>query len=93
MPLGGSERGRGPTGSVNVQSIFNHHEPSRDHRALPSEKRYVGNLPPMPGVFPDYPAPARPYRRVERHFSAVRGSEPLPSVTVFVRGVSRQAST
>jgi hypothetical protein len=20
--------------------------------------RYVGNLPPMPGVFPDYPAPA-----------------------------------
>jgi hypothetical protein len=48
---------------------------------------HVGNLPPMPGVFPDYPAPARPYRRVERHFSAVRGSEPLASVTVFVRGV------
>ena len=21
--------------------------------------RYVGNLPPMPGVFPDYPAPTR----------------------------------
>ena len=21
--------------------------------------RYVGNLPPMPGVFPDYPAPVR----------------------------------
>jgi hypothetical protein len=22
--------------------------------------RYVGNLPPMPGVFPDYPAPGDP---------------------------------
>src|ERR1700739_4560071 len=49
--------------------------------------RYVGNLAPMPGVFPDYPASARPCRRVERHFSAVRGSEPLASVAVFVRGV------
>jgi hypothetical protein len=31
--------------------------------------RYVGNLPPMPGVFPDYPAPViRPRRRcVEYH--------------------------
>jgi hypothetical protein len=31
--------------------------------------RYVGNLPPMPGVFPDYPAPVvrnfvRPYIRL-----------------------------
>jgi hypothetical protein len=25
--------------------------------------RYVGNLPPMPGVFPDYPAPVIPQRR------------------------------
>jgi hypothetical protein len=24
---------------------------------------YVGNLPPMPGVFPDYPAPRSPKRR------------------------------
>jgi hypothetical protein len=32
-----------------VQLVFDHHQPSRDHR-------HVGNLPPMPGVFPDYPA-------------------------------------
>jgi hypothetical protein len=25
--------------------------------------RYVGNLPPMPGVFPDYPAPVVPLGR------------------------------
>jgi hypothetical protein len=25
--------------------------------------RYVGNLPPMPGVFPDYPAPVVPQHR------------------------------
>ena len=47
--------------------------------------RYVGNLPPMPGVFPTI----RPRRRctaafrVERHFSAVRGSELLANSTVF----------
>jgi hypothetical protein len=28
--------------------------------------RYVGNLPPMPGVFPDYPAPVT-HRRTARH--------------------------
>ena len=25
--------------------------------------RYVGNLPPMPGVFPDYPGAGHPQRR------------------------------
>jgi hypothetical protein len=40
-----------------VQSLFNHHQPSRDHRAIRVIKQYVGNLPPMRGVFPDYPAP------------------------------------
>jgi putative SOS response-associated peptidase YedK len=28
--------------------------------------RYVGNLPPMPGVFPDYPAPVVRNARAER---------------------------
>jgi hypothetical protein len=57
--------------------------------------RYVGNLPPMPGVFPHYP-PRRGCTaafRVERHFSAVRGSELLASITVFVRCCSREAIT
>jgi len=34
--------------------------------------RYVGNLPPMPGVFPDYPAP------VVRNAGAVRWGTPPP---------------
>jgi hypothetical protein len=34
-----------------------HHQPGRDRRAFPGNNHYVGNLPPMPGVFPDYPAP------------------------------------
>jgi hypothetical protein len=32
--------------NADVQSLLNHHEPSR-HRVI---DRYVGNLPPMPGV-------------------------------------------
>jgi hypothetical protein len=28
--------------------------------------RYIGNLPPMPGVFPDYPAPASLARMSQR---------------------------
>jgi hypothetical protein len=41
-----------------VQSLFDHDEPGCHHRALfRVMNRYVGNLQPMPGVFPDYPAP------------------------------------
>jgi hypothetical protein len=40
-----------------VQSLLDHHEPGRHQRALPDRQRYVGNLAPMPGVFPDYKAP------------------------------------
>jgi hypothetical protein len=35
---------------------------------------YVGNLAPMPGVLPDYPAPARLYRRVSRGAAFQRGA-------------------
>ena len=41
-----------------VQSLQHHHKPSHAIIALFRViNRYVGNLPPMPGVFPDYPAP------------------------------------
>jgi len=41
-----------------VQSLQHHRQPSHDHRPIPRViNRYVGNLPPMPGVFPNYPAP------------------------------------
>jgi hypothetical protein len=37
---------------------FKHRRGCPDIRALfRVTNRYVGNLPPMPGVFPDYPAP------------------------------------
>lgn len=35
----------------NIELLFAHRRPFRPMN------RYIGNLPPMPGVFPDYPAP------------------------------------
>ena len=35
-------------------------------------KRYVGNLAPMPGVFPDYPAPVIRNTEIERELSMMR---------------------
>jgi putative SOS response-associated peptidase YedK len=37
-------------------------------RDMCSLRSYVGNLPPMPGVFPDYPAPAPPVHHVVYSF-------------------------
>jgi hypothetical protein len=34
--------------------------------------RYVGNLPPMPGVFPDYPAPVVRNAGAERELTMMR---------------------
>jgi len=41
--------------------------------------RYVGNLPPMPGVFPDYPAPVVRNAGAERELTMMRwGMLPPP---------------
>jgi putative SOS response-associated peptidase YedK len=40
--------------------------------------RYVGNLPPMPGVFPDYPAPAVRNVGAERDLVTMRWGMPPP---------------
>src|SRR6202048_3535602 len=41
--------------------------------------RYVGNLPPMPGVFPDYPAPVVRNAGAERELAMMRwGMRPPP---------------
>ncbi len=40
--------------------------------------RYVGNLPPMPGVFPDYPAPVVRNDRGEREMVMMRWGMPPP---------------
>jgi putative SOS response-associated peptidase YedK len=40
--------------------------------------RYVGNLPPMPGVFPDYPAPVVRNAGAERELVLMRWGMPPP---------------
>ena len=41
--------------------------------------RYIGNLPPMPGVFPDYPAPVVRNVGTDRELTMMRwGMPPLP---------------
>ena len=40
--------------------------------------RYVGNLPPMPGVFPDYPAPVVRNADIERELIMMRWGMPPP---------------
>jgi putative SOS response-associated peptidase YedK len=43
--------------------------------------RYVGNLPPMPGVFPDYPAPVIRNAGSEREMTLMRWGMPPPPRT------------
>jgi putative SOS response-associated peptidase YedK len=43
--------------------------------------RYVGNLPPMPGVFPDYPAPVVRNVGTDRELTMMRWGMPPPPVT------------
>ena len=45
--------------------------------------RYVGNLPPMPGVFPNYPAPVVRNVGVERDLIMIRWGMPVPTVNPF----------
>jgi putative SOS response-associated peptidase YedK len=40
--------------------------------------RYVGNLPPMPGVFPDYPAPVVRNADADRELTMMRWGMPPP---------------
>ena len=43
--------------------------------------RYVGNLPPMPGVFPDYPTPVVRHAGTERELVLMRWGMPPPPRT------------
>jgi putative SOS response-associated peptidase YedK len=43
--------------------------------------RYVGNLPPMPGAFPDYPAPVIRNAGSEREMTLMRWGMPPPPRT------------
>ena len=51
--------------------------------------RYVGNLPPIPGVFPDYPAPVVRYARAERELMTMCWEMPPPPRTGGYSGTPR----
>ena len=59
-----------------MQSLFHHHEAIRAlFRVM---NRYVGNLAPMPGAFPDYPAPVIRNTDTERELVLMRWGMPPP---------------
>jgi|SRR5271165_4568087 len=55
--------------------------PSRDRRPFRVVKCYVGNLPPMPGAFPDYPAPVIRNMDAGTEMVTVRWGMPPPPRT------------
>jgi hypothetical protein len=59
IPLG-FEAGNG-SATLQVRAVCNLYSITTNQAAIAAlfrvMNRYVGNLPPMPGVFPDYPAP------------------------------------
>jgi putative SOS response-associated peptidase YedK len=55
-----------------VQPLFDHDQPGRHYALFRVVNRYVGNLPPMPGVFPDYPAPVIRNAGSEREMALMR---------------------
>ena len=51
------------------------------HHCLSGDQPYVGNLAPMPGVFPDYPAPVVRNTDTERELTMMRWGMPPPPRT------------
>lgn len=71
------------------QSLLRHQGPSRHHRVYQSD---AGNLPPMPGVFPDYTAPVvRNAPDGERELMLARWGMPGPPQ--FAGAPSRTSAT
>jgi hypothetical protein len=63
----------------NSAAVLTHYA-AKDIRALLRViNRYVGNLPPMPGVFPDYPAPVVRNPGADREIAMMRWGMPPPS--------------
>ena len=63
----------------NLYSITSNQEAMR--QLFRKVNRYVGNLPPMPGVFPDYPAPVVRNSGDEREMILMRWGMPPPPKT------------
>jgi hypothetical protein len=64
-----------------VQSLQRDNQPGSNPRLFRVINRYVGNLPPMPGVFPDYPAPVVRNASDERDMVLMRWGMPPPPRT------------
>jgi putative SOS response-associated peptidase YedK len=65
---------------VECATFFNHHQPSRDPRALPRGQS-LRNLQPTPGVFPDYPAPVIRNTEAGTEMTLMRWDMPPPPRT------------
>jgi putative SOS response-associated peptidase YedK len=75
--IGGSRNKQTPLTSCNLYSITTNQ--AAIAALFPVINRYVGNLPPMPGVFPDYPAPVVRNDDTFREMVMMRwGMEPPP---------------
>ena len=48
----------------------------------------VGNLPPMPGVFPDYPAPVARNVGVDRELTMMRWAIPISAIPLHRTGAA-----
>jgi putative SOS response-associated peptidase YedK len=70
-------------GSLLIQSMCNLYSITTNHAAIIALfviNRYVGNLPPMPGVFPDYPAPVVRNSDTGHELAMMRGGTPPPKI-------------
>src|ERR1700677_5144949 len=80
MPLG-FEAGNG-LATLQVRAVCNLYSITTNQAAIIALfrvlNRYVGNLPPMPGVFPDYPAPVERNAGAERELTMMRWGMPPP---------------
>ena len=63
-------------GSDHVQSLLDHHQQAAIIALFRVANRYVGNLAPMPGVFPDYKAPIVRNGAEGRELAAARWGMP-----------------
>jgi len=78
-----------------VQSLFDHHKQKSVRALFRVINRYVGNLQPMRGVFPDRPAPVVRNSGSERELTMMRwGTPPPPRAGSFpVTNISPQPHT
>src|ERR1700720_316243 len=81
-PRRGSWRREKSLATLQVRSMCNLYSITTNQAAIIAlfrvMNRYVGNLPPMPGVFPDYPAPVVRNAGAERELTMMRCGMPPP---------------